>query len=407
VKGKIILLLTVLIVLGGFSKVYAAENVKEDVITLEQAVELAEENSRNLTKYEISKQKAKYQLYEKEDQYDETGYESVALLNRYNNLSEEYSTLQEQLNEGDTSVVSRMNEIEEEMDMIWEDIDTQSEALESLSDDVRDAENNYDDAVVAEENYQKQLEFIVEELYTTILIEEEYLLTLNKEYELKLNLLNKEKAKLQLGRSTQLNVDQLSMDVTELNKEIIELNSLIRNLKGELNDMMGREYNDELSLAPFEIQENVEIPEYDALLSKAVREYDTIAVIKRDIENKEDDLDSVDDDGYQEELLELEIKEEELELENEKYKLKEAINNLITEVKSKQEEYQSALINYKNAQKKYDWDKKRFELGQISKLDLIQSELDCLSAKDKNVSAGYSFYLAYRSLKLAEAGIID
>lgn len=405
-KGKIIFLLTMFIVLIGLSNVYAAEDVtedvQEDVITLGQAVKLANENSRSLTKYEISKQKAKYQLDDKQDQYNQINYEQDSNMYKYNSLSQK---LQDELgkDEPDNFIIEQYKK---EMEELSKRIDDQFDALESISINKRDAEDNYNDAIVAEENYQKQLEFIVEKLYTTILIQEESLLTLNKEYALKLNLLNIEKAKLQLGRSSQLNVDQLSRDATEFKKKIIESNSLIKNLKGELNDMMGREYDEELSLVPFEIEENVEIPEYDELLSKATRNYYEISVIRRDINNTKDDLDYINDSDYQYDVMKLEIKEKELRFEDEQYKLKEAINNLITEVESKQEEYQLSLIDYKNAQKKYDWDKKRFELGQISKMDLMQSELNCLNAKDKNVSAGYDFYLAYRSLQLAEIGIL-
>lgn len=408
-KGKLILLLTMLIVLSGFSAVYAAENVneedvQEDVITLEQAVKLAYENNRSLTKYEISKQKAKYQLDDKQDQYKETNYDQDSNMYKYNNLSQK---LQEELgkDEPDNSLIEQY---EEQMDELSKKINDQSDTLESMSNSKRDAEDNYDDAVVTEEKYQKQLAFIVEELYTTILIQEENLLALNKEYALKLNSLNIEKTKLQLGGSNQLNVDQLSRDATELNKKIIDLKSTIHDLKGELNDMMGRKYDEELSLAPFEIEDDVEIeiPEYDALLSKATRNYNEISVIKRDISNTWDDLDHLTDSDYQYDVKKLEIKEKELQLEDTQYQLKKTINNLITEVQSKQEEYQLSLIDYKNAQKKYAWDQKRFALGQISKMDLLQSELSYLSAKDKNVSAGYSYYLAYRSLQLAEAGIL-
>ncbi|MBE0502322.1 MAG: TolC family protein [Desulfuromonadales bacterium] len=246
----------------------------------------------------------------------------------------------------------------------------------------------------------------MEELYTTILLQEEYLLTSNKEYQLKLDSLNIEKIKLQLGRSSQLKVDQLSMTASELNKAIVGSKNSIQSLKGELNDIMGREYDRELNLVPFEIPEEVEIPEYEALLSKATKEYDAIPAIERDIEKKEDDLDSLDDSDYQYDLMKLEVKEKELQLQEEKYKLTKTINNLLTEVQAKQEEYQLSLFNYKNAQTNYDWDQKRFELGRISKLDLMQSELNYLSAKDKNTAAGYSFYLAYRSLQLAEEGIL-
>lgn len=405
-KGKIIFLLTMFIVLIGLSNVYAAEDVKEDdaedVVTLEQAVKLAYNNSRSLTKYEISKQKAEYQLDGSEDQYRETNRDQDSNMYKYNNYNQ---MLQDELEKPDPDD-SKIDDYENKMEELSKTINAQSDTLESMSNNQRGAEDNYDDAVVAEENYQKQLEFIVEELYATILIQDETLLTLNKEYSLKLDSLNIEKAKLQLGRSSQPNVDQLSMDVTELNKQIIELNSTIHDLKGELNDMMGRKYDDELSLAPFEIEENVEMPEYDALLSKATRNYEGISVIKRDISNTRDDLDRLNDSDSEYDVKRMEIKEKELQLEDEQYNLKEAINNLITQVESKQEEYQLSLINYKNAQKNYEWDKKRFEMGQISKLDLIQSELDCLNAKDRNVSSGYSFYLAYRSLQLAEVGIL-
>lgn len=54
-RGKRIILLTMLFVLSGFSVGYASEDALENVITLEQAKELAGKNSRNLTKYEISR----------------------------------------------------------------------------------------------------------------------------------------------------------------------------------------------------------------------------------------------------------------------------------------------------------------------------------------------------------------
>lgn len=93
-------------------------------------------------------------------------------------------------------------------------------------------------------------------------------------------------------------------------------------------------------------------------------------------------------------------------MEDEKVKLKESINNLMADVKTKQEDYQIALKNYQNAQKSYEWDKKRYELGQLSKLELIKSELNCIIPKNKNISAGYAFYLAYRNLELAENEIL-
>lgn len=353
-----------------------------------------------------SREIAKYQLYQVEDQYDDAGDELDNSVYKLNNLNSEYSDLQKKLDEGDTSVVSRISEIQEEMDSIWEKIDKQSDTVESLLDKKRDAETKYNDAVIDEENYEKQLDYIVEELYTTILNQEKSLTTLNKERELKLYLLNLEKVRLGLGRSSRLEVDQLSKDVASINKRIIEMNNSIKTSKGKLNDMMGRDYDDALTLAPFEVSEIDDVPDYDVLLSRAAQNYDKIDEIKRDIEQREDDLDDIDDDDYQDELLELEIDDMELQLKDERYKLVETINNLITDVKAKQEDYQLSITNYENAKKNYDWDKKRFELGQISKLDLMESALNYLNAENEKVSAGYDLYLAQRSLELAEDGIL-
>lgn len=62
VKRKLVTILTLLFVLSCFSTVSASENEVE-VVTLEQAKELAKQNCRNLTKYEINTEQAKYQFY--------------------------------------------------------------------------------------------------------------------------------------------------------------------------------------------------------------------------------------------------------------------------------------------------------------------------------------------------------
>lgn len=394
-----ILVLAGLTVLSGFSYAYAAS----EALTLEQAVKLAYENSRSLKKHELNLQKTKYQLYDARDQYDQAGYATNAQLNRYFSLSSEYSRLQQEYNEDDDSVLA-MNEIAQQMDALWRDIERQAETNESLWDKKQDAEDRYEDAVAAEEEYRKQLKFLVEELYSSILIQEQSLLALNREYDLRRSLLDIEKTKLQLGRSTRPSVDQLSISAGELNKEIAELKALIRNSKGKLNDLLGRKYDDELTLSAFEIKEEVEIPEYEALLAGGGRNYSGFSVLKRDIKKLEDDLDSA--SGYQYSILKLELEQKRLQLRDEEYKLAEKVSELVNRTKSKQAEYQLSLVTYKNAKNNYDWDLKRFETGRLSKVDLMRSELACFNAMNRYLSTGYGYYLACRSLELAAAGIL-
>jgi predicted nucleic acid-binding Zn-ribbon protein len=419
-KVKLILVLTLLFVLSGYTFGYASENItsdgSENVITLEQAKELARKNSRNLKKYEINTEKARYQLYQIEEEYGDAEDEYDYLVYRINSLSEEYSELRSklaELNEGDTSgdisvedIEKRMDEIQKERDSLWERIDQQADVVESLSEQKENAENQYEDAVVEEENFEKQLDYIVEELYTTILKQEKSLSSSSKEYEIKQVLLEMEKTKLELGRSTQYRVDELSAELATVSNRIEELQDSINASKGKLNDIMGRDYDAELTLVPFEVPDSTEIPDVGTLLSRASQEYHQMLQLEREIEQKKEDLDDVDEDTYQDELLEREIEELKLQLEEEKYKVVEAVKSLVAGFEAKQKNYQLSLVNYEKAKKNYEWDQKRFEMGRISKLELLQSKLNLLTSESEKIAAEYDLYLARRLLELAEGGIL-
>ena len=383
ISKRLILLLAVLIAWGNIPAGYAAETETAPVvptITLEQARSLVMENSRVLKKHEINVNKTKYQERQAEYQLDEA-------IDRYNSiggsLGDDYS------------------------DSILDQLDSQADKVESASDSIDDAENNYDDAVKEKNNYQKQLGYIVEELYTTILNQEAVLAKLNKEYELKQYLLGIERKKLGLGSSSQFNVDEIAAAVTQLNKSIIEQNNSIKTRKGQLNDMMGRGYDEELRLAPFEVPVafSLEIPEYERLLSDATYSYVRLSQLKRELNDLDDDYDD-EDDYYKSLVLNQDMKIKELELIDEKYNLTEMINSLLANVKTKQEDYQLALTNYRNAQRSYEWAQKRYGLGQISKVALLESELSYLNMQNQRMTAGYSLYLSQSSLKLAAQGIV-
>ncbi|MGQ9712359.1 MAG: TolC family protein [Desulfotomaculales bacterium] len=96
-----------------------------------------------------------------------------------------------------------------------------------------------------------------------------------------------------------------------------------------------------------------------------------------------------------------------LRLKDEEYKLSDTINNLLLNVEAKQKDYRLALLNYENAKQSYEWDKQRFALGRISKLDLLEGELNYLNRENEKLSAAYDLYLAKRSLELTQEGILD
>jgi hypothetical protein len=154
------------------------------------------------------------------------------------------------------------------------------------------------------------------------------------------------------------------------------------------------------------------MPTYDQIISKVLKESTKLSQIQRDIEKKENDLEddlsdyTNDYKPYQEELVRLEIKEMELQLQDEKYRLKQNVNNLLASLDTKQKKYQLSQIETNNAKKQYNWDKKRYEIGQLPKLKLMQSELAYLNAKQGFLATEYDLFLTKRAIDLVDKGIV-
>lgn len=403
---KLTLIIVMLLVLGSFAPVYAAEeSTVDNVITLDQAKKLAKENSRSLKKYEIGVDKAQYQLYQAEEDSSNVYSDQNSLSGKYDILQQEYADLQERSNNGE-DVTAQMEAKWQEISNLEEQMISYNDKVENSEDAVDDAEYTRDDSAEEEENYRKQLDYLVEDLYTSILNQENSLQALVGEYDLNKQLLVMENRKLGLGSTSRLKVNEMELSLVNLNKGIIESKNQINGKKGQLNDMLGRDYNSDLKLTPFEVKLEAEIPGQERLYSSALQDYGALKKIRRDIDNTEDDLDD-EDDYYAEQLLKIDIKDKELQLEDEKVNLNKTITDLIADTQSKQENYKISLKSYENAKKSYEWDKKRFELGIISKIALQESELNYIKAKNNRDSSGYALYLAQGSLKLAADGIVN
>ncbi|MFZ7101962.1 MAG: TolC family protein [Peptococcaceae bacterium] len=397
---KMLILLFVTIWTFFVPTIIPAAFAAEELLTLDQAKELAR-NSRNLQQYQLDMETAKYRYYQAKDQYNDEKHTS------YYNALNYYMYLIEQQGQG-KNVDQQLEKAEQDLDAAKEKLSSDSDRIDSLKDSMEDAEDAYETSKTDNEKYLQQLDYLVEQLYTSILNQENSLTAQRKELDYKFILLNVERKKQQLGRTTQETVDNLAVETSTLNKTIIEQQNTLNTLQGEFNDLLGREYNVPLKLAPVTVAEAVLIPTYETLLARVSQNYDGISELEKDIAKKKDDLNDADDDevAYQTDLIRIEIKNLELQIEDEKFNLTETVNSLITDLKIKQKNYQLAKIDQETARKKYEWDQNRFELGRLSKLDLLQSELDYLAIQNKSLSTEYDFLLAKHSLELAEQGIL-
>ncbi|KJS85444.1 MAG: hypothetical protein JM58_08350 [Peptococcaceae bacterium BICA1-8] len=371
-----------------------------NTINLETAKELAIEKSRTFKKIELATNKAKVYANQADKAHKDVLY------NSYNILLYEYMILKDISDSGDHSVDGRIAQLEVQMNVL-KGTDN-SNTVANLSNSARDTENAYKDAVVAKNEFEMQLKYNIEQLYTEIIAQINNLSLLQKNYSLKSTQLHIARLKKDLGMVTNNDIDTIAVEVSELNTKMKDLKTTVNVLKMQLNSMLGREYTQPLNLVPFEIKLDGFVLSYNDLYSKLNENYKKIQQLERDIKNKNDDLydDNIKDDVYKSDLIKLEIKEKELSLLDEKMIIETTTHDLLNKLASKQKSYQLAEISYNTAKQIYDWDKKKYELGMISKLQLDGSELAYIEAQNKWEIAGYSYFLVKHEIELAEQGIL-
>lgn len=395
-KKSILLLVLVFMITGIVCVPTLAE-----IITLDQAKAMANANSRTLIQYQVNTQKAIYQTNKLEQQQTNNGNILSNMLDQYQDLKDQITALKEE--EGDHS--QAISQLQQQLDELDKSIDEKAASAVSTSSAVEDSENSQDDAEVAEANYAKKLDYEVEKLYTSILQQVSSLETANLRQQTVEIELQMARTRLQAGSGTQSEVYEKTTRLSDQDKEITALQQSIKNAKGTLNDILGRDYSADLELTDFTWTSSLDIPEFDTLFDQARSRYQALKKTEQTIEDAEAELEDT-DDYYSYMLLTLEIREKQLALEDQKLQLSQSVDSLLYEISEQQQTYKAAQLDCQQALQQYSWDKKRYELGQISKLDLLNSELNYINAKNQQATENYALFLAEHQLQLAKKGIL-
>lgn len=377
--------------------------IQAEVITLDQAKALANENSRSLARYQLNVKKAAYQI--NQAQWENTVQNNLfdSLMHQYQSVKDQIAALQGAEDDDDNSQL--ISQLQQQLTALSKEMDSQLKGSSTAYKTLQNSEENYEDIKINADNYEKQLDYEVEKLYIAILNEQNNLETtlLQKQAaELELEMV---KTRYNLGSATQNDVYEKSKGLTDLNSSMTSSRQKINSSQGALNDIMGKDYAAELELVPFAPAPSLNIPEYMELLGRASTGYQALKKAQQAIGDAEDELKNT-DDIFERLILTLEIKQKEMDLADQKLQLNQSVENLINDVVSKQEAYEAAKLSCQKAQQKFAWDQKRFELGQLSEQSLLNSEISYAGAKSKQESAGYALVLAEHSLELAKKGIL-
>ena len=215
-----------------------------------------------------------------------------------------------------------------------------------------------------------------------------------------------EEKKQELGFSTGTDLSEKKLAVSEGAKELQSAEDGLTLLKRQLNDLMGREIDEELIITPPELTRTIETaPAYsEELLKTATDKNYKLKTLRRDKQQAE--TDSKKNDRYDGQLkasrvdmqlADVSTEEEKVNIANDLKKKLDAINTAATEYQNKKDANSKAKIEWEQQQKSA-------KLGLVSAVELQALELQYEQTEMELSAAAYAYDLAWEEYTMLMNG---
>lgn len=215
-----------------------------------------------------------------------------------------------------------------------------------------------------------------------------------------------EEKKQELGFSTGTDLSEKKLAVSEGAKELQSAKDGLTLLKRQLNDLMGREIDEELIITPPELTRTIETaPAYsEELLKTATDKNYKLKTLRRDKQQAE--ADSKKNDKYDGQLkasrvdmqlADVSTEEEKVNIANDLKKKLDAINTAAAEYQNKKDANSKAKIEWEQQQKSA-------KLGLVSAVELQALELQYEQTEMELSAAAYAYDLAWKEYTMLMNG---
>lgn len=215
-----------------------------------------------------------------------------------------------------------------------------------------------------------------------------------------------EEKKQELGFSTGTDLSEKKLAVSEGAKELQSAKDGLTLLKRQLNDLMGREIDEELIITPPELTRTIETaPAYsEELLKTATDKNYKLKTLRRDKQQAE--VDSKKNDRYDGQLkasrvdmqlADVSTEEEKVNIANDLKKKLDAINTAAAEYQNKKDANSKAKIEWEQQQKSA-------KLGLVSAVELQALELQYEQTEMELSAAAYAYDLAWEEYTMLMNG---
>lgn len=209
-----------------------------------------------------------------------------------------------------------------------------------------------------------------------------------------------------LGMTTSLNVDTQKTSKVELQNTLTTTKEQLDDLKRSLNVLIGRNAATPLEVVPMELSGVITpAPQFTTeLVNKFVEVNPKMETL---LDERQDLKDSVKSDmgSDEKQQIEYQIQAKNMELTKQRQAAENELKARLATINSNAVNYRVSKEKLAAEQKNYDIALKKFELGMISQMQLLQAEMTLAQAELTNLGNGYQHYFDWLEYNLAKQGI--
>ena len=277
---------------------------------------------------------------------------------------------------------------------------------DTLEDQQTELKNTKMDLIKTKEDWENESLAVTQLLVTKTVQVEKGVSLLTQKQSLLERVCKIEEKKQELGFSTGTDLSEKKLAVSEGAKELQSAKDGLTLLKRQLNDLMGREIDEELIITPPELTRTIETaPAYsEELLKTATDKNYKLKTLRRDKQQAE--ADSKKNDRYDGQLkasrvdmqlADVSTEEEKVNIANDLKKKLDAINTAAAEYQNKKDANSKAKIEWEQQQKSA-------KLGLVSAVELQALELQYEQTEMELSAAAYAYDLAWEEYNMLMNG---
>ena len=297
------------------------------------------------------------------------------------------------------SGLSTAKSMDNAFDSTIDAIDQLDDALDQLADGKDDLQDAIEDLEHIMRYTSAQLALSIVQLTDSVELMEKQIALIDKSiavYELQ----------EQLGMATTISVDAQRTSKVEAENQLRDTKEQLDNLKRSLNQLIGRPVNNPLEVVPMELTGVIDpAPKFtQELINEFVEINPQMVTLLEERENLKDSV-KKDMGSDEKQDIEYQIQAKDMELKKQRQAAEDDLKAMIATIEKNAVNYRVSKEKLATEQKNFAIAQKKYELGMISQMQLMQNEMALAQAELTNLSNGYQHYFDWQQFKLARQGI--